>query len=161
MDLLNALDVISYRRADVAVTASGSLRAMASCTFLIQTVTGIAIDIHADLGPSLLESTYEAIFADELRDAGYTVQTQLPIDVPYKGRIYRQAYRLDMLVERKLVLEFKSTEKVAPIHSRQVLTYLRCLRLRHGLVVNMGLERAIDGIDRVVNFRVPPDPADD
>jgi iron complex transport system substrate-binding protein len=129
---------------------------MPTATQLIETVIGIAIDVHRELGPSLLESTYESIFVDELHLAGYQVATQVPLAVPYKGRIYHQAYRLDLLVENLLVVELKSTERVAPIHARQVLTYLRCLKLRHGLVVNMGLERAIDGIDRVVNFRVPP-----
>ena len=133
---------------------------MPSAQMLIETVTGIAIDVHKELGPSLLESTYEAIFIDELQLAGFQVATQVPISVPYKGRIYEQAYRLDLLVENMLVVELKSTERIAPIHARQVLTYLRCLKLRHGLVVNMGLERAIDGIDRVVNFRVPPTPGD-
>jgi len=133
---------------------------MPSAQMLIETVTGIAIDVHKELGPSLLESTYEAIFIDELQLAGFQVATLVPISVPYKGRIYEQAYRLDLLVENMLVVELKSTERIAPIHARQVLTYLRCLKLRHGLVVNMGLERAIDGIDRVVNFRVPPTPGD-
>ncbi|MBY0490881.1 MAG: GxxExxY protein [Gemmatimonadaceae bacterium] len=133
---------------------------MSSANSLIELVTRIAIDVHKELGPSLLESTYEAIFVDELRLAGCQVATQVLLAVPYKGRVYQQAYRLDMLLENQLVVELKCTERVAPIHSRQVLTYLRCLKLRHGLVVNMGLERAIDGIDRVVNFRVPPEPGD-
>ncbi len=127
---------------------------------LISAVKNVAIELHQELGPGLLESAYESIFADELKDLGFCVETQVPVPLRYKARLYAPAYRLDLLLDSRLVVEFKCVEKAQPIHSRQVLTYLRCLRLRHGLVVNMGLERAIDGIDRVVNFRVPPDSDD-
>lgn len=127
---------------------------------LISAVKQIAIDVHQELGPGLLESAYEDVFADDLREQGLRVETQIALSLRYKRRTYTHAYRLDMLVEERLVVEFKCTEKASPIHARQVLTYLRCMNLRHGLVVNMGLERAIDGIDRVVNFRVAPDGSD-
>jgi iron complex transport system substrate-binding protein len=127
---------------------------------LISAVKQVAIDVHQELGPGLLESVYEELFFDELSLQGLRLEKQLLISLQYKDRTYQHAYRLDLLLEGRLVIELKSAEKMSPLFSRQVLTYLRCLKLRHGLVVNMGLERAIDGIDRVVNFRVPPEPGD-
>lgn len=127
---------------------------------LISAVKQVAIEVHQELGPGLLESVYEELFVDELTLQGLKVQSQIMIPLQYKDRTYRHAYRLDLLLENRLIVELKSAEKMSPLFSRQVLTYLRCLKLRHGLVVNMGLERAIDGIDRVVNFRVPPEPGD-
>lgn len=127
---------------------------------LISAVKQVAIEVHQELGPGLLESVYEDVFVDELTQLGFQVDSQLMIPLQYKARTYKHAYRLDILLEGRLIVELKSAERMSPLFSRQVLTYLRCLKLRHGLVVSMGLERAIDGIDRVVNFRVPPEPGD-
>jgi GxxExxY protein len=130
---------------------------MPTSTQLIEIVKGIAFDVHRELGPGLLESAYERIFIDELRDRGVPVESQLRFPLVYKGREITPGFRVDLLLDRRLVVEFKSTERPAVVHSKQLLTYLRCLQLRHGLLVNMGMERALDGIDRVVNFRIETD----
>jgi iron complex transport system substrate-binding protein len=129
---------------------------MSRIEFLISAVKQVAIDVHQELGPGLFESTYEPIFIAELRTQGLAVDSQRSVPLRFRAQVYPEAYRLDLLLEGALVVEIKSTDRPSPVHARQVLTYLRCLKLRHGLVVNMGRERAIDGIDRVINFRVPP-----
>lgn len=122
---------------------------------IMNAVLDIAIDVHRELGPGLLESAYEAIMADELVARGHIVQRQLVVPIRYKARTYDRGYRLDLLVDNTVVVEIKSTDRGAPIFEQQVLTYLRGLGLRHGMVVNLGLARAIDGINRVTNYRVP------
>jgi len=117
-------------------------------------VLDIAIDVHRELGPGLLESAYEAIIADELVARGHTVQRQLTVPIRFKERTYDRGYRLDLLVDNAVVVEIKSTERASAIFEQQVLTYLRGLGLRHGMVVNLGLSRAIDGVHRVTNYRV-------
>ena len=131
------------------------MRSMHPIESLISAVKQVAIDVHQELGPGLLESTYHRIFVDVLRDQGYVVESESFVALRYGRHEYPRAYRLDLLVEGKLVIEVKSAEKNSPLFARQVLTYLRCLKIRHGLVVNMGRERAIDGMDRVINYRVP------
>lgn len=118
-------------------------------------VLDVAIEVHRELGPGLLESAYEAIIADELLSRGHIVQRQLVVPIRFKERTYDRGYRLDLLVDHLVVVEIKSAERHAPIFEQQVLTYLRGLGLRHGMVVNLGLSRAIDGVNRVTNYRVP------
>ena len=118
-------------------------------------VLDVAIDVHRELGPGLLESAYEAIIADELAWRGHAVQRQLVVPIRYKSRTYDRGYRLDLLVDNTIVVEIKSADRHAPVFEQQVLTYLRGLDLRHGMVVNFGLARALDGINRVTNYRVP------
>jgi len=118
-------------------------------------IIGCAIEVHRELGPGLLESAYEAIIADELLTRGHIVQRQLVVPIRFKERTYDRGYRLDLLVDHLVVVEIKSAERHAPIFEQQVLTYLRGLGLRHGMVVNLGLSRAIDGVNRVTNYRVP------
>ncbi|WP_291263240.1 GxxExxY protein [Gemmatimonas sp.] len=117
-------------------------------------VLDVAIEVHRELGPGLLESAYEAIIADELLTRGHIVQRQLVVPIRFKERTYDRGYRLDLLVDHLVVVEIKSAERHAPIFEQQVLTYLRGLGLRHGMVVNLGLSRAIDGVNRVTNYRV-------
>ncbi|WP_461414047.1 GxxExxY protein [Gemmatimonas sp.] len=117
-------------------------------------VLAAAIDLHRELGPGLLESAYEAIMADELVGRGHLVERQVAVPICYKGRTYDRGYRLDLLVDGLVIVEIKSAERHAPIFEQQLLTYLRGLGMRHGMVVNFGLSRAIDGINRVTNFRV-------
>lgn len=120
---------------------------------IMNAILDIAIDVHRELGPGLLESAYEAIIADELVARGHAIQRQLLVPIRYKARTYDRGYRLDLLVDNTVVVEIKSADRGAPIFEQQVLTYLRGLDLRHGMVVNLGLTRAIDGIHRVTNYR--------
>jgi len=115
-----------------------------------------SIALHRDLGPGLLESTYELLLADELERRGHRVERQLIVPLAYRGRTIAQAYRLDLLVDKVLIAEIKATERVAPIHKCQVLTHLRLMGLRVGLVLNFGSGTMKDGIDRIYNDKIVP-----
>jgi GxxExxY protein len=115
-----------------------------------------SIGLHRDLGPGLFESVYELLLADELERRGHQVERQVMVPISYRGRSIPHAYRLDLLVDRVVIVEIKATERVAPIHKCQVLTHLRLMRLRVGLVLNFGLETMKDGIDRIYNDRIIP-----
>lgn len=111
-----------------------------------------AIAVHTELGgPGLLESYYENALKYELELRGLKVQTQMLVPVMYKGRVIGDPYRLDMLVEDKVIVECKATEKNNPIFAAQVNTYLHLLNCRLGLVINFGQNRIIDGWVRVAN----------
>ncbi|MBY0488907.1 MAG: GxxExxY protein [Gemmatimonadaceae bacterium] len=122
-------------------------------------VVDAAIEIHRTLGPGLLESAYEEILVVELQARGLTVERQLMVPFEWKGHPIHYGFRIDLLVEGRVVVELKSTEKHSPIHVRQLLTYLRIMKLRYGLLVNFGAARMIDGIQRVSNgFSVDESP---
>ena len=111
-----------------------------------------AIEVHNELGgPGVLESYYEAALACELRSRGLRIETQRCVPIVYKGKEIGEPYRLDLTVEDKVVVECKATEKNNPIFAAQVLTYLRLLHLKLGLVVNFGQEKIMNGFFRVVN----------
>lgn len=120
---------------------------------LTERVIGAAITLHRDLGPGLLESAYELLLAAELGRLGFDVVRQAVIPIDYRGTRIEYGFRADLIVERRLVVEVKSAERVVPVHKRQLLTYLRLLDLPVGLVINFGAERVIDGIQRVANSR--------
>jgi len=107
--------------------------------------------VHTRLGPGLLESVYEAVMAYELDKAGLHFTRQLPVPVVYETVSIDQGFRVDLLVEDKVVVELKSVEKVAPVHKKQLLTYLRLMDKRLGLLINFGSLLIRDGISRVVN----------
>ncbi len=125
-----------------------------------QHITGSIVDasmmLHRDLGPSMFESTYEAFLVDELERRGHAVDRQLLVSATYRGRTIEQAYRLDLLVDNVVIVELKCTERVLPIHKRQVLSYLRLMQLNVGLVLNFGLETMKEGISRVFNDTMLP-----
>jgi GxxExxY protein len=115
-------------------------------------IIGAAIEVHQTLGgPGLLESIYESALCHELSLQGLRNQSQLPIDVSYKGFKIRDPLFLDILVEDKIIVEVKATEKANPIHQVQLLTYLRLTGLRLGLLINFGSRHLKDGITRVIN----------
>ena len=107
--------------------------------------------IHRDLGPGLLESCYEVLLAATLARAGLAVERQRSVDIEYKGISVRDAFRADLLIERRLVVEVKAIEQLAAVHSRQVLTYLKLLDLPLGLVMNFGGGTFHQGLKRVAN----------
>ncbi|HEX8241312.1 MAG TPA: GxxExxY protein [Allosphingosinicella sp.] len=109
--------------------------------------------IHRDLGPGLLESCYEVLLAAMLARGGLAVERQKVVDIDYKGISVREAFRADLIVERRLIIEVKAMDRLAPIHSRQVLTYLKLLDLRLGLVMNFGGGTFREGLKRVANSR--------
>lgn len=95
--------------------------------------------LHRDLGPGLLENVYEALLFEGLRRRGLQVSRQQPVHVEHDGIIIENGFRFDLLVEDKLLIEIKSTERHAPVHAKQLLTYLRLMDLRLGLLMNFGL----------------------
>lgn len=119
-------------------------------------IVDACVQIHRDLGPGLFESVYEVLLADELERRGHQIERQRELPLTYRGRTLEHAFRVDLLVDQCVVIEIKATERSARIHARQLLTYLRILRLQVGLVANFGLDRMIDGINRINNARMVP-----
>ncbi len=113
-------------------------------------VIGKAIDIHRTLGPGLLESVYEAALVHDLLEQGLFVQSQVAVPMMYKDVKMEVGFRLDILVENKLVVEVKSVE-TAPLHHAQTLTYLRLTGCKLGLLINFNTTLLKDGIHRIVN----------
>jgi GxxExxY protein len=107
--------------------------------------------VHTTLGPGLLESVYEAVMDYELRKRGVRVLRQHPIPLIYQSVELDQGFRADLLVEDKVIVELKSVEALHPVHSKQLLTYLRVADKRLGLLINFGSLLIKDGISRVVN----------
>jgi GxxExxY protein len=107
--------------------------------------------IHRDLGPGLLESVYETLLAAKLTRAGVSVERQKPVSFEYDGIRIADGFRADLLVDGLLIVEVKSSERLAPVHSRQVLTYLRLLNLPLGLLMNFGGQTFREGVKRVAS----------
>ena len=110
-----------------------------------------AMDIHRRLGPGLLESVYQVVLAHELTKLGLQVNREVPIPVQWDGLAMEIGFRADLIVEAMVLLELKSVETLAPVHKKQLLTYLRLTDLRLGLLLNFGAALMKDGIHRVVN----------
>jgi GxxExxY protein len=117
---------------------------------LTERVIGLAINVHRALGPGLLESAYEECLCFELREAGILFDRQLPLPIVYKGIRLDCGYRLDVVLERDLIVEIKSVERLLPIHEAQMLTYLRLSGIKTGLLVNFNSVLLKDGIRRFV-----------
>jgi GxxExxY protein len=107
--------------------------------------------LHKDLGPGLLESAYEQLMTAELARRGIAVLRQVAMPLTYKGVVVDNAFKIDLLVERTLIVELKSIERLAPVHGKQVLTYLRLMGLPLGLLMNFGQATFKDGLRRVAN----------
>jgi GxxExxY protein len=124
----------------------------------LEEITGAIVDtslkIHTELGPGLLESVYEMVLARALENLGFQVERQKSVSFKYDEMIFDDGFRIDMLVEKRVVVELKSLEKLAPVHSKQLLTYLRLMNLPVGLLINFGAGTLKEGLHRVVN-RLP------
>ncbi len=103
------------------------------------------------LGPGLLESVYEVVLAHELEKRGLKVERQKPVPIEFEGIRFDEGFRADLIVEECIVVELKSVEQLSPVHSKQLLTYLRLLDYRLGLLINFGAPVIKEGIRRVVN----------
>jgi iron complex transport system substrate-binding protein len=114
-------------------------------------VVDAAYHIHVELGPGLLESVYEAVLARALEQRGLRVRRQAPVEFEFDGMHFEDGFRIDLLVEDALILELKSVEKLAPVHAKQLLTYLRLCNLPLGLLINFGAATFKEGCHRVVN----------
>ena len=107
--------------------------------------------IHRDLGPGLLESVYESIMVRSLEKRGLRVTCQKSISFTYDGLTFDDAFRADLVIEGRLLVELKSVEKIAPVHGKQVLTYLRLMKLPLGLLMNFGAATFKEGVQRIAN----------
>ena len=114
-------------------------------------IIGAAIEVHKQLGPGLLESTYETCLAYELKQMGLDVKQQQALPVVYKEVKLDAGYRIDLLIENKVIIEIKSVEALADIHTAQLLTYLKLKDLKLGLLINFNSVRVVDGLKRIVN----------
>jgi len=113
-------------------------------------VIGCAIEVHRTLGPGLLESAYEACLASELTDHILNYRRQVLVPIVYKGRVVDCRYRADFIVEDQLLIELKSIDLVLPIHTAQVLTYLKLVELQQALIINFNVTRLVDGLRNVL-----------
>ena len=113
-------------------------------------VIGCALEVHKELGPGLLESTYEQCLAHELKLNGIRFRLQHPQAVEYKGMRLDCGYRLDLLIEDKLIVELKSVEQIKGIHEAQLLTYMKLAGVKTGLLINFNVTKLKSGIKRFV-----------
>jgi iron complex transport system substrate-binding protein len=121
----------------------------------INEITGIIVDaafkVHSALGPVLLETVYEVVLERELAKRGLRVRRQVPVPIHYENLVFDEGFRADLIVEECVLVELKSVETLAPVHSKQVLTYCRLLDYRLGLLINFGATLIKDGIRRIAN----------
>ena len=120
------------------------------CEKLTESIISAAIEVHKSLGPGLLESAYEQCLCHELYLRGIKFQRQRPLPLEYKGIKLDCSYRLDILVEGQIVIELKTIEKILPVHQAQLLTYLKLLPAKVGLILNFREARLKDGICRLI-----------
>jgi GxxExxY protein len=114
-------------------------------------VVDTGFHIHKELGPGLLESAYEALLAGALIQQGFQVQRQVPITMSFRGVVVDNAFKIDLLVDQCLIVEIKSVERLAAVHGKQLLTYLRLAKLPLGLLMNFGQATFKDGLRRIAN----------
>jgi len=114
-------------------------------------IVDAALKLHIGLGPGLLESVYQAVLARDLERRGLLIEVGRSVPFEFEGMRFSQGLSVDLLVEGRVVVELKSMEKIAPVHFKQVLTYLRLLNLRVGLLINFGAPTLKEGLHRIVN----------
>jgi GxxExxY protein len=121
----------------------------------IEKLATVAVDcgyhLHCEIGPGLLESVYELLLCESLIERGLKVERQVSVPIKFKGIVIDNAFRADIIVERTLVIELKSTETHAPVHAKQLLTYVRLLDMPLGLLMNFGAATFKEGIKRLAN----------
>jgi GxxExxY protein len=114
-------------------------------------IIGLALELHKNIGPGLLESAYENALAYDLREMGLEVKQQVPMPFIYKEIRMDVGYRIDLLIENKIIIEVKSIEVLAPVHYAQLLTYLKLSQLKLGLLINFNCKLLKEGIHRIAN----------
>jgi len=130
-------------------------RAMHELDEITGAIVDAAIHIHKTFGPGLLESVYEAALARSLTNRGFAIERQKIIGFEYEGMVFDNAFRLDMLVDERVIVEIKSIEQLALVHTKQLLTYLRLTNVQIGLLINFGGATLKEGLRRIVNH-LPP-----
>jgi GxxExxY protein len=116
---------------------------------LTEAIIGCAIEVHRTLGPGLLESAYEKCLVHELLTAKLPFVQQAPIPINYKGMLIDCGYRADIIVDDKIIVELKSVEDILPIHSAQLLTYMKLAKMDVGLLINCNVKQLVQGIKRL------------
>lgn len=111
-------------------------------------IVDCCFSVHKDLGPGLLENTYEFFLCEEFVERGLNIQKQVPLKVLRKGKIFDISYRLDFLIENQIIIELKAIEKLLPLHEAQILTYLKLSQKKLGFLVNFNAPLIKDGIRR-------------
>lgn len=114
-------------------------------------IIGAALEVHKTLGVGLLESAYEVALAYELKALGFKVESQIVLPLKYKNETIDNAYRIDLIVEDKVIIEVKSVLEIHPIFYSQILTYLKLTNIKLGLLINFNTPLIRDGIHRIVN----------
>lgn len=114
-------------------------------------IIGAAIEVHRSLGPGLLESAYEACLLYELQLRGLIVEQQKPLPIFYKDVMLDCGYRLDLVVEGKVIVEIKSVAAIEPIHNAQLLSYLKLSGCKRGLLINFNVKKLVDGVHRMIS----------
>lgn len=121
----------------------------------IEDLATVAVDcgyhLHRELGPGLLESVYEILLFEALKERGLSVERQIAVPILFKGIAIDNAFRADLLIEKTLLIELKSTERHSPLHAKQLLTYLRLMNLSLGLLMNFGAATFKEGTHRLAN----------
>lgn len=121
----------------------------------INNISGRIVDasfaLHTELGPGLLESVYNVILADSLRAQGLHVDREVPVPIQFRGKIFQEGFRADLIVEGCIIVELKSLEQLTKAHAKQLMTYLRLSNHPLGLLINFGGERLKGNIERVIN----------
>jgi GxxExxY protein len=129
----------------------------------IEDVVSVAIDcgfhLHKELGPGVLESVYEALLAERIKKCGLAVERQKALPILFDGLALPEGFRVDLLVDGQLIIEVKSVERLSPLHSKQLLAYIRLANQPLGLLMNFGGETFREGIRRIVNGAVDRDGA--
>ena len=132
-----------------------ALHKIISCTLIKNEISykirGAIYNVYAALGPGLLESAYEAILIYELQEIGLNVKAQVPLPIIYNEVKLEVGYRIDLLVNEKVIIEIKSVENLNPVHHKQVLTYLKLSGIKLGILVNFNTDNIFDGMFRKVN----------
>jgi GxxExxY protein len=118
-------------------------------------VLDVSIRMHRVLGSGLLESVYEQVLASRLVKLGYRVERQRPLAIEFEGDRFEAAFRIDLVVEDRVLIELKSVERLLPVHAKQILTYLKLLGQPLGLLINFGGATLIEGYRRIVNDHTP------
>jgi GxxExxY protein len=116
---------------------------------LTEAIIGTAITVHRELGPGLLEPVYEKCLAFELADRGLSVTTQKEIPVRYKNLTFDCSFRADLIVDNKVLVELKSIDQLTPVHTSQVITYLKLTGLKTGLLINFNVQTLKTGLKRI------------
>ena len=125
--------------------------ALQNLDFITERIIAAAIRLHRDPGPGLLESVYEALLAHLLIMEGFTVTRQLAVPIEYNGIKFDEGFRIDLLVQERVIVEIKSIQRIASVHQKQLLTHLRLMKLPVGLLMNFGQDTLKDGLKRIVN----------